>query len=606
MFCRSHDKGIEQEAQAPQTWTGNIHQQKNAIRGKHSCGIGNGGAPRLGICLMQRHGGHDDIERAVRKARFVHGRYAEVKVVGIFFLAVLCAGDLVFGKVKAMDAASGGGLRGKRKSQGTCAAAKIQSRHFRAKRQTLDRRLIKRRVQPEQSGKNIVALSRKKTIKSSTLVSVHNTSHGDRSPVCLGNVWIPNINDQKSLFDLHRVKPRKEFFKKISNISNFILFACSHGIVHHAIKLRMKIHVLLMRCLALFRQKHIQTGHFQRVLGLVGQALALQPAQQLRNAALGDAQLLGQSTHMDAFIVVDGHDCVDFRQMDIHICTEFAALALKLIKPGHYAQQRDADWRAARRVGGSMPHGFDHGFLDAQFNGGFFMAVIFHGVLVWHPYFFVNRRAKAANSCAAAFVSRACGAEHAGLVCGSCAQWREPYGERMKRQVVCPHCGEPYSSYKNPTPTADVVIYSPDRGVVIISRANEPVGFALPGGFIEEGECAETAAVREMREETGLDVELTGLLGVYSRPDRDPRQHTLTVAFTGRPRNPEALCAGDDAAHAAYYPLDALPQPLVFDHAQILADFRAMLADKRSLAGIQPSFDAVAGATETCGEGTHS
>ena len=143
----------------------------------------------------------------------------------------------------------------------------------------------------------------------------------------------------------------------------------------------------------------------------------------------------------------------------------------------------------------------------------------------------------------------------------------------MKRQVICPHCGKPYSSYKNPTPTADVVIYSPGRGVVIIRRANEPVGFALPGGFIEEGECAETAAVREMREETGLDVELTGLLGVYSRPDRDPRQHTLTVAFAGIARNPEALRAGDDAAHAAFYPLDALPQPLVFDHAQILADF---------------------------------
>ena len=172
--------------------------------------------------------------------------------------------------------------------------------------------------------------------------------------------------------------------------------------------------------------------------------------------------------------------------------------------------------------------------------------------------------------------------------------------------AIAAHCGKSYARYKNPTPTADVVIHSPDRGVVIIRRANEPVGFALPGGFIEEGECAETAAVREMREETGLDVELTGLLGVYSRPDRDPRQHTLTVAFTGRPRNPEALCAGDDAAHAAYYPLDALPQPLVFDHAQILADFKAMLAGKRSLAGIQPSFDAADGAAGTCGEGTHS
>ena len=164
----------------------------------------------------------------------------------------------------------------------------------------------------------------------------------------------------------------------------------------------------------------------------------------------------------------------------------------------------------------------------------------------------------------------------------------------MKRQVTCPHCGKPYSCYRNPTPTTDVVIYAPDRGVVIIRRANEPVGFALPGGFIEEGECAETAAVREMREETGLDVELTGLLGVYSRPDRDPRQHTLTVAFTGKPRNPDALRAGDDAAQAAFYPLDALPQPLVFDHAHILADFAEVLLGKRAIAGVQPCFDAAA------------
>ena len=158
----------------------------------------------------------------------------------------------------------------------------------------------------------------------------------------------------------------------------------------------------------------------------------------------------------------------------------------------------------------------------------------------------------------------------------------------MKRQVTCPHCGKPYSSYKNPTPTADVVIYAPDRGVVIIRRANEPVGFALPGGFIEEGECAETAAVREMREETGLDVELTGLLGVYSRPKRDPRQHTLTVVYTGRARNPEAVMAGDDAAHAAFYPLDDLPAPLVFDHAEILEHFRQTLSGQRAVAAIQP------------------
>lgn len=169
----------------------------------------------------------------------------------------------------------------------------------------------------------------------------------------------------------------------------------------------------------------------------------------------------------------------------------------------------------------------------------------------------------------------------------------------MKKTVLCPQCGKPYicscgkaySRWSNPTPTTDVVIYEPGRGVVIIRRANEPLGYALPGGFIEEGEQAEAAAVREMREETGLDVELTGLLGVYSRPHRDPRQHTLSVVFTGRPRDAAALCAGDDAAAAAFYPLDALPEPLVFDHARILRDFADVLAGRRAVAPVEPLGD---------------
>ncbi|SDF89754.1 NUDIX domain-containing protein [Desulfovibrio legallii] len=158
----------------------------------------------------------------------------------------------------------------------------------------------------------------------------------------------------------------------------------------------------------------------------------------------------------------------------------------------------------------------------------------------------------------------------------------------MQRQIRCPHCGKASTVYRNPTPTTDVVIYTPERGVVVIRRDNPPLGYALPGGFIEEGESAEAAALREAWEETGLEVELTGLLGVYSRPDRDPRQHTLSVVFTGRPLHPETLRAGDDAAQAAFYPLNALPTPLAFDHADILADFRQALAGKRGLAGLQP------------------
>lgn len=105
---------------------------------------------------------------------------------------------------------------------------------------------------------------------------------------------------------------------------------------------------------------------------------------------------------------------------------------------------------------------------------------------------------------------------------------------------------------------------------------------------MDEGEQAEKAALREMREETGLDVRLKGLLGVYSRPDRDPRQHNMSVTFVGEAVNPDALKAGDDAGEAAFYPLNALPSPIVFDHSKILKDFGDVLAGKRTLAPIEP------------------
>lgn len=157
----------------------------------------------------------------------------------------------------------------------------------------------------------------------------------------------------------------------------------------------------------------------------------------------------------------------------------------------------------------------------------------------------------------------------------------------MKKTVICPHCGKPYSAYRNPTPTTDVVIYTPDQGIVIIKRANEPLGYALPGGFIDEGEQAETAAKREMKEETGLDIKLLGLLGVYSTPHRDPRQHTMSIVFVGSPEDASTLKAGDDAAQAAFYKLDNLPGPIVFDHLQIINDFKQYLAGKRCLAPIE-------------------
>mgnify|MGYP000438845280 FL=1 len=87
--------------------------------------------------------------------------------------------------------------------------------------------------------------------------------------------------------------------------------------------------------------------------------------------------------------------------------------------------------------------------------------------------------------------------------------YHAPLEAPMQKELTCPACGHSVIRYLNPAPTTDVVIYDPERGVVVIERVNEPHGFALPGGFVDDGEQVEHAAVREMREETGLDVELS-------------------------------------------------------------------------------------------------
>jgi 8-oxo-dGTP diphosphatase len=117
-----------------------------------------------------------------------------------------------------------------------------------------------------------------------------------------------------------------------------------------------------------------------------------------------------------------------------------------------------------------------------------------------------------------------------------------------------------------------VLIACPGKGVVLVARRFEPLGWALPGGFVETGEKTEDAAVREAFEETGLTVRLCGLLGVYSDPRRDPRLHTVSTVYIARAEDPEAIRGGDDAAEARFFPLSSLPCT-VFDHGLILADF---------------------------------
>ena len=124
---------------------------------------------------------------------------------------------------------------------------------------------------------------------------------------------------------------------------------------------------------------------------------------------------------------------------------------------------------------------------------------------------------------------------------------------------------------QSPRPTVDVVVELGDRGIVLIRRRNAPLGWAIPGGFVDLDERVEDAARREMREETSLDVRLVELLGVYSDPARDARGHTISTVFVGRAAGTPR--ADDDAAEVGVFDESNLPAPIVFDHAQILADY---------------------------------
>ena len=123
---------------------------------------------------------------------------------------------------------------------------------------------------------------------------------------------------------------------------------------------------------------------------------------------------------------------------------------------------------------------------------------------------------------------------------------------------------------RNPLVTVDIII-EVGGGIVLIERKNPPHGWALPGGFVDYGESLESAAVREAKEETSLDVVLTEQFYAYSDPARDARHHTVSTVFiataNGTPRG------ADDAKTARVFREDEIPAPIVFDHARILRDY---------------------------------
>ena len=126
------------------------------------------------------------------------------------------------------------------------------------------------------------------------------------------------------------------------------------------------------------------------------------------------------------------------------------------------------------------------------------------------------------------------------------------------------------AQYKNPRVTVDIIV---EVGLkfVLIERINPPLGWALPGGFVDYGESLEASAIREAKEEISLNIELIEQFHTYSDRDRDPRHHTVTTVFiataTGMPK------AADDARSLGLFSKHDLPDPIVFDHRKILSDY---------------------------------
>lgn len=130
------------------------------------------------------------------------------------------------------------------------------------------------------------------------------------------------------------------------------------------------------------------------------------------------------------------------------------------------------------------------------------------------------------------------------------------------------------SSPKTPLLTTDAIILDKNNDIVLIKRMNNPYkdSWAIPGGFVEIGETVEESCIREAKEETNLDVEIVSLIGVYSNPIRDPRGHTVSIAFLTKPLSNDMKADSDAKEVKKVNIQNILDVDLAFDHKEIMTD----------------------------------
>lgn len=138
-------------------------------------------------------------------------------------------------------------------------------------------------------------------------------------------------------------------------------------------------------------------------------------------------------------------------------------------------------------------------------------------------------------------------------------------------------------NYKIPSLTTDIFIFDNNFNFILIKRKNDPFKnyWALPGGFVDYGECVEDAAIREAKEETSIDVKLENLINIYSKPDRDPRGHTISIVYSAK-GNLEDRKANDDACDIGIFNKDELSKVnIAFDHEKIIKDCLINVKNKK-------------------------